>query len=71
MTDKPKSPLAVPGSTVLLFRADSPWVVGSITAAISISQMLVAQLVGRGGDTVLRRLRSRERLLTDQRIFAP
>jgi len=69
ITDSRKSPLLRKNGTALLFRTESPWVLASVTSAVAVSQVLVAQIVGLGGEAVLERLRQREKLLKDLDVF--
>lgn len=69
ITDSARSPLVHKKACVVTFSTETPWVVGSITAAVSAAQAVAAHLVSLGGPAVLGRLREREKVLTDLDVF--
>jgi DNA-binding MurR/RpiR family transcriptional regulator len=69
ITDASSSPLILKPGVSLLFSTSGAGVVSSMTAAITLAQILVAQLVSIGGAPVVNRIRKREKLLAKLRIF--
>lgn len=70
ITDAESSPLAAPNGILITLPVMSPWIFGSITAAIVVVQALAAQMTALGGETVLDRVKQRERLLAHLDVFS-
>ncbi len=69
ITDSPVSPLAAAAHHALIAENASPSFFGSLVGAISISQALIAALVGRGGDDAIAALGETERHLDAFRTY--
>jgi len=69
ITDSPVSPLAATAHHVLIAENASPSFFGSLVGAVSISQALIAALVGRGGDDAIAALGETERHLDAFRTY--
>jgi len=65
LTDSELSPLARAAAERLLFEAASPSFFHSLLGAHALVERLMAEIASRGGRTVLRRLASREALLSE------
>lgn len=69
ITDDMSSPIIDKEDDALIFSSKSPWVFGSITSAIVLSQALVANLVLRGGESALKKVTEFERELQSFDVF--
>jgi DNA-binding MurR/RpiR family transcriptional regulator len=69
ITDSAASPLVRKNGVVITLPIESPWIFGSISAAVVVLQALLAQLTSLGGEAVLARIKDRERLLSALKVF--
>ena len=69
LTDSELSPLARAASERLLFEAASPSFFHSLVGAHALVERLMAEIASRGGRAVLRRLASREALLSETAAY--
>lgn len=69
ITDSPNSVLIRNRSLVLPTRTSSPWIFGSVTTSVVLSQALAAHLLALGGQAVLERIQAREKMLSNLGIF--
>jgi len=63
ITDNTSSPMIDREDDALIFSSKSPWVFGSITSAIVLSQALVANIVLRDGEKALKKISALEKEL--------
>ena len=69
ITDNTSSPMIGREDDALIFSSKSPWVIGSITSAIVLSQALVANIVLRDGEKALKKISALEKELDAFDIF--
>ena len=69
ITDNTSSPMIDREDDALIFSSKSPWVFGSITSAIVLSQALVANIVLRDGEKALKKISALEKELDAFDVF--